>query len=481
MKRSTVFYIIFIALLSGVTGAMAVAAFTGKKEIKYVVQTPTDYEFKNVNYGGQDGSGSSFTPAAEKGVKAVVHVKTVTQRSQNDEQGSILEYFFGYRQYRDPGPQLGSGSGVIISPDGYIVTANHVIDKANTVQITTEDNQEFTAKVVGTDEATDIAVLKIDASGLPFLYFGQSDSLRLGEWVLAIGNPFNLTSTVTAGIVSAKGRENVTPYDRNNNRIESFIQTDAAVNRGNSGGALVNLRGELVGINTSIYTPSGAFAGYSFAVPSSIVEKVVKDLIEFGVVQRAILGISMQNLTSEMAKDYDIKDLNGVYIANVIPGGAAEIAGIKRGDIITHINDVQVKTSSAVQEQINRYRPNEQVKVTVIRDKQTKQFTATLRIRDEQAIAALTNEAIEKSLGATFKEVAPEVRRSLNVRNGIQVTNIKEGLLKNAGVKEEFIITSVNRMAIRNKEELLSALRDLENGALIQGIYPDGTIARYAL
>ena len=484
MKRSTVFYIIFIALLSGLTGAMAVSAFMGKEktEVRYVVQTPIDYEFRNVNYGGQDYGGSSFTPAAEKGVKAVVHVRTMTQRSQNNEQGSLYE-FFGFRQDQNPAPQAGSGSGVIISPDGYIVTANHVIDRATTVQVITEDNHNFTANVIGTDEATDIALLKIEATGLPFLHFGLSDSLRLGEWVLAIGNPFNLTSTVTAGIVSAKGRSNVAPSygRRNNNRVEAFIQTDAAVNRGNSGGALVNLRGELVGINTSIITSSNAFSGYSFAVPSSLVEKVVKDLIEFGVVQRAVLGVTMDNLNSEMAKDYNIKDLNGVYVTGVIPGSAAEISGIKRGDVITHINEVPVRTTSALQEQINRFRPNDKVGVTVVSNGKTKQITATLRIRDDQAIAALNDEAIERLLGATFKDAAPDLRRSLNVRNGIQVTNIKDGLLKDAGIKEGFIITNVNRAPIRNKEELLTALRDLEDGAFIQGIYPDGTRARYAL
>ncbi len=484
MKRSSIFYIVLIALVGGVVGAAAVAVFSGKKEIKYIVQAPTGSQYKSVSYGGQDGGGSSFTPAAEMGVKAVVHVKTITKRSQEDSQNSFLEYFFGYRQYRDPGPQLGSGSGVIISPDGYIVTANHVIDGATEVQVVMEDNREFTSKVIGTDEATDIAVLKIDANELPFLRFGPSDSLRLGEWVLAIGNPFNLTSTVTAGIVSAKGRNNITPvYDRNsaNSRIESFIQTDAAVNRGNSGGALVNLNGELVGINTSIYTPSGAFAGYSFAVPSSIVEKVVKDLMEFGNVRRAVLGITMQAITSDLAKDYGLKEMNGVYIENVVPGGAADQAGIKRGDVLTHINNTPVKTMSAVQEMINKYRPDDKVEVTVIRDGKTKQFTATLRIRDDKAIAALNNDNIEKALGATFKDVSPEVKRKLGVRQGVQITNLKDGAFKAAGVKEGFIITSVNRMPVSSKEELVSALQDWENGALLQGVYPDGNRVLYGI
>ncbi|MDR2802383.1 MAG: trypsin-like peptidase domain-containing protein [Prevotellaceae bacterium] len=306
-----------------------------------------------------------FTYAAENSVEAVVHVASIYPRRQ-ETVTSILEYYFGYRSPEERRPAVGAGSGVILTTDGYIVTNNHVIDKASDIQVTLYDKHKFPAKLIGTDPVTDVAVLKIDTDGLPFLPFGNSDSLRLGEWVLAIGNPYNLNSTITAGIVSAKGRHMLSPDGRF--KIESFIQTDAAVNPGNSGGALVNTRGELVGINTAIASPTGSFSGYSFAVPTAIVQKVVEDIIQHGAVQRAVLGIVMTDITDDIAKKMNLANLDGVFVVNIIAGSAAEKAGIRKEDVITHINGVAVKNTSAVQEQIGRYRPEEQVEIIVERN-----------------------------------------------------------------------------------------------------------------
>jgi Do/DeqQ family serine protease len=316
-----------------------------------------------------------FTYAAEVSVEAVVHVSTIYQRRQ--ESLTLLDYVFGYRTpHYESRPTMGSGSGVILTTDGYIVTNNHVIANANAVQVTLYDKRTFPARVIGTDPATDIAVLKIDAEELPFLTFGNSDSLRLGEWVLAIGNPYNLNSTITAGIVSAKGRN--LPSNDGRFKIESFIQTDAAVNPGNSGGALVNTRGELIGINTAIASPTGSFSGYSFAVPTIIVQKVVEDIIQYGNVQRAMLGVMMIDITDALAKRLNLPHPNGVLITQLVRGGVAEKAGIKAGDVIIRVNGTEVNSASMVQEQISRFRPDQQVEIVVERDGKTKHFNAIL-------------------------------------------------------------------------------------------------------
>jgi Do/DeqQ family serine protease len=308
-----------------------------------------------------------FTYAAENSVEGVVHVRSVYQRKP-DPSMTILEYFFGYRmpQYERQ-PAVGSGSGVILTTDGYIVTNNHVIEKANEIQVTLYDKRTFPASLVGTDPATDIAVLKINTDSLPYIPFGNSDSLRLGEWVLAIGNPYVFNSTITAGIVSAKGRQMMSP-DGRSYKIESFIQTDAAVNPGNSGGALVNTRGEMVGINTAIASPTGTFAGYAFAVPTTIVQKVVEDIIQYGAVQRVVLGITMQDVDDAIAKKRHLKSRDGVLVIHVDPNGEAGKAGITAGDVISHINGTVITNGSALQEQITRYRPGQQLEIVVERD-----------------------------------------------------------------------------------------------------------------
>ena len=306
---------------------------------------------------------ANFSDAAESAVQAVVDVK-VTQRNNYQQGGSLLDLIFGFPQ--TPRDQVGLGSGVIIRPDGYIVTNNHVIAGADVIEVTLENNKVYPAKLVGTDPATDIALIKIDADDLPAIPMGDSDDLRLGEWVLAIGSPYDLRSTITAGIVSAKGRS-MPNYD-GQYRVESFIQTDAAVNPGNSGGALVNAAGELVGINTSIISRTGSYTGYSFAVPVNIVSKVVDDFIEFGEVQRAILGVSIIDVNAELAAQANLTDIDGVYVANVQKDSPAERGGLLQGDVIKEVNLNPVHNSAGLQEQVSRLRPGEKAVVTVLRD-----------------------------------------------------------------------------------------------------------------
>ena len=325
---------------------------------------------------------TDFTTAAQLSVNAVVHVKTTyTAKKQSSVIDPFLEFFFGLPHYQErPQPQQqGFGSGVIISNDGYIVTNNHVIDRADMIQVVLNDKRTYTAQLVGTDPTTDIALLKIEADSLPTITFGDSDMLKVGEWILAVGNPFNLTSTVTAGIVSAKAR-NINILNAAM-KIESFIQTDAAVNPGNSGGALVNTQGRLVGINTAIASETGSYAGSAFAVPTSIVQKVVEDLKQHGTVQRAILGVQIADITDRLAKDRNIHTLAGVYVNSVMELSAAHMAGITEGDIITHVNNSPIKTVAELQEQIGRHRPGDEITITLLRNNTSITLPVTLQNR----------------------------------------------------------------------------------------------------
>lgn len=334
---------------------------------------------------------TNFTDAAAVSTPAVVHVKTSyeinTTQSRQFYGNDIFEWFFGNRQnshQQTKKQSLASGSGVIISNNGYIVTNNHVIENANHIEVTLSNNKKYQATLVGKDKDTDLAVLKIEEIDLPSLPFADSDDVRVGEWVLAVGNPFNLSSTVTAGIVSAKGRSiNILKnYDRNsrtNTAIESFIQTDAAVNPGNSGGALVNTKGDLIGINTAIASPTGAFAGYSFAVPSNLVSKVVNDIIDFGSAQRAYLGVNIANVTNKIAYEFGLENLEGVFIANILKEGAAWNSGLQIGDVIKSVENEKINSASELQEKIAEYRPNETVEIIFIRDKKTKKMNILLK------------------------------------------------------------------------------------------------------
>ncbi len=432
---------------------------------------------------------TDFTVAAELSVHAVVHVKTKTKVEQVYSMDPFLEFFFGNPygrgQQREAPVQEGAGSGVIISPDGFIVTNNHVVGDADEIEVTLNDNRTFTATVVGKDPNTDIALIKIKAEGLPTIPFGNSDELKVGEWVLAVGNPFNLTSTVTAGIVSAKARNiNILNTEM---KIESFIQTDAAVNPGNSGGALVNTRGELVGINTAIASRTGSFTGYSFAVPSSIVSKVVSDIREYGTVQRAVLGVAIQDITNELAKAEGLKTMQGAYVGNVMEGSSAEKAGVKRGDVIVNVNGIKVNTASELQEQIGRYRPGDTIFIEVLRDNTTKRLQVALQNRQGNT-EIISTEAVADILGAKFKEIDQKTASKLGLSYGVQVESVGKGKFQQQGIRENYIILKINGAQIRKAEDIQKALdaamnEEEEEGRVlfIAGVYPNGSVAHYAI
>ncbi|NLA15770.1 MAG: Do family serine endopeptidase [Bacteroidales bacterium] len=421
-----------------------------------------------------------FTFAAETGVQAVVHVKVLKRGQSMQGPQSLLDFFFGYGDSRQPRPQVGAGSGVIVSADGYIITATHVIDDAEEVVVTLDDKRQFEGRVVGKDPATDIALLKIEATGLPFMRYGNSDELRLGQWVLAIGNPYDLRSTITAGIVSAKGRS--LPSYREEFKIEAFIQTDAAVNPGNSGGALVNAKGELVGINTAIATRTGSYDGYSFAVPANMARKVVEDIRKYGVVQRALLGITMQDITGELAKEKKIKDIKGVYIHELTKNGAAEKAGVKEGDVLLKVEGREVNSGTAVQEQINQYSPGDRVKLTLLRGNKEVTVTATLQSQagDTEIIREAEGE-VTHFMGVGLRVADKSLRDKLKIRSGIEVTSIEDGKLKQAGIKKGFVITHLNQKPVSTVQQFVQGVHTSQRGVLIEGKYPDGSVYYYAL
>lgn len=427
-----------------------------------------------------------FTVAAANTIHAVVHVKTEYERKS-----SVYDYFFDFRDFFGerapqrggrPEPIIATGSGVIISPDGYIVTNNHVVTEANRVEVTLNDKRTFEATVVGTDPSTDLAVIKVNATDLPYLLYGNSDDLQIGEWVLAVGNPFNLTSTVTAGIVSAKARNiNILGSpDGSSSSIESFIQTDAAVNRGNSGGALVNTAGQLVGINAAIASGTGYYAGYSFAIPVNIVRKVVTDLREFGTVQRGFLGVSIRDIDSKLALEEKIGALDGVYIADVTEKSAADEAGIKKGDIILNIEGVPVNSTSELLEIVGQHRPGDKIAVAVRRGNNDKSFSVTLRNRSGNTDPVRREVVdVETLLGATLKPVESDLKEELGLDYGMQVVGLRNGKLRNAGVREGFIILKLDGKRIDSMETLLRALENKEGGVLLEGVYPNRTRAYY--
>jgi len=410
-----------------------------------------------------------LTFAAEKSIHAVVHIATQSMRGGGWSSGNpFFDEFFGLRNQQ---PQIaqGYGSGVIISSDGYIITNNHVIEDAQNIKVILNDKREFEAKLIGTDPSTDIALLKVGAKDLPYLIYGNSNDLKLGEWVLAVGNPFNLTSTVTAGIVSARSRNLGINDDRLS--IESFIQTDAAVNPGNSGGALVNQQGNLVGINTAIASQTGSYTGYSFAVPATIVKKVVGDLKEYGEVQRALLGVNIGDVNAEIAKELKLDKVEGVYIGGVPENGAARDAGIKEKDVIIQVDGEPIKTTAELQEKISQYRPGDKVKVVVIRDNEKKQFTVTLRNKHGDTEIVRDNNS---TFGAEFEVVSEKEKEILEIENGIKITKLDNGKLKNSGMKVGFIISHVNKKPIYDVKDFVRETENARGGISIKGIYPNG-------
>ncbi len=415
-----------------------------------------------------------LTFAAENSVHAVVHIATQSVRGGGWSSGNpFFDEFFGLRR-QEPQLATGYGSGVIISDDGYIVTNNHVIENAQKIKVSLNTKQEYDARLIGADPSTDLALVKIEAKNLPYLTYGDSDRLKLGEWVLAVGNPFNLTSTVTAGIVSARARNlgiNTDQYS-----IESFIQTDAAVNPGNSGGALINQQGNLVGINTAIASRTGSYAGYSFAVPVSIVQKVVEDLKEFGEVQRALLGVNILDVTASLAEEKGLGQVEGVYVLAVTENGAAREAGIKEGDVILNVAGEPVNSAAELQEKVSRFRPGEDVKIVIKRKNDKKQFTVTLRNKHGDTQIVRDNVTF---LGARFEPITNEDKNYLKIENGIKITELNNGKLKDAGMNKGFIITHVNKKPVYEVNDFKRETENSRGGILVEGIYPNGELAYF--
>ncbi len=469
-------------------GILAIAAIGGFTSLAIYKQTEKPVLFgqqenvvpvKRVSITGNiETAMFDFTEAAEKTVPAVVHVKT-TYPSQPVSGNFFNPFnFWGAPGYGAPQqPQQSAGSGVIISDDGYIVTNNHVVDNADKVDVTLDDKRTFTAKVIGKDPSTDLALLKVDQTGLPYSKFANSDDIKVGQWVLAVGNPFNLTSTATAGIVSAKGR-NIHILNDQQFPIESFIQTDAAVNPGNSGGALVNLNGDLVGINAAIASNTGSYTGYSFAIPANIVRKVTKDLLEYGKVQRGFIGVTLRDIDQQLAQTKGLKSMQGVYIDGVVSGGAGQAAGIKPGDVVTKVGETTVNSASELQEQIGRFGPGDKVNLTLNRDGSEKNYQIVLRDNSGGERVERANNNVNM-MGAEFGEVTDKEKKQLGISNGVKVAGLQSGKLRSAGIREGFIITSIDNKKINSPDDIESALANKKGGVLIEGVYPNGMRAYY--
>ena len=442
-----------------------------------------------------------LTYAAEKSLPSVVHIlstknsKVQTVEVQSDPFSDFFSDPFGFfgnpnqgnggrqkRSVRTP-KQQGSGSGVIISADGYIVTNNHVVADADELTVTLNDNKEYSARIIGTDKTTDLALIKIEGKNFPAITIAHSENIKVGEWVLAVGNPFNLTNTVTAGIVSAKGRS---LYQ---NGVESFIQTDAAINPGNSGGALVNTRGELIGINAMLYSQTGSFSGYGFAIPTSIMNKVVDDLKKYGTVQRAVIGIQGSDVKNyvdaqkDQGKDVDLGTMEGIYVAKVIEESAAEEAGLKEGDVITAIDGKEVNKMADLQECLAKKRPGDKVSISYLRDK--KKATKTVTLKNEQGNTQVVKKADLDVLGGNFRAITDTQKQQFNIGYGLEVIKVNAGKLKNAGITKGFIIQRVNDSAIKTIDDLQNVVKEASTSKdpvlYIQGVYPTGKKAYFAV
>lgn len=447
---------------------------------------------------------TDFTNAAESTINGVVSIKSFATAQPRQSYGAspfsdpLFDFFFGSPRQQQPrnrqgqgnsqGQEMprGLGSGVILTDDGYIVTNNHVIEGADRLEVTLNDNSTYNARVIGTDPVTDVALIKIPAENLHVIPVGDSDALRVGEWVLAVGNPFGFTSTVTTGIVSAKAR-GMGGMGRNGQMgIESYIQTDAAVNPGNSGGALVNTRGELVGINTAIYSETGSYVGYSFAIPTAIVSKVVNDLREYGAVQRAVLGISTRELTPQFAKEKGITAVNdGCYIAEVSDRSAAMEAGLKEGDVLTGINGVPVHNFAQLQGEMSKYSPGDKITIEYVRD--NRKHKAQVTFRNSQGETTITKAQDFSALGCALKEVSAEKAREMQIGGGVEVTGLTAGKFRDAGIKEGFVILDINNGRVRTPEDVEQIYDAIMKGSdadkvmFITGLYPTGRKVYYAV
>lgn len=491
-KRQFLIGIIFASIFGGMVAVGGFVLFMPEQEVKIIQAEPQPVRLSNNLEFDTSKSivpeGMNFVAAAKVTTPGVVHISSTFDQTSSRQSSPFDDYFREFFDQRGQAqPQMGTGSGVIISEDGYIVTNNHVIENASEIEVQLNNNSTYKAEVIGTHPNTDLALIKIEADDLPVVKIGNSDDVQIGEWVLAVGNPFDFRSTVTAGIVSAKGRNidilarrRTTPL---NYTIESFIQTDAAVNPGNSGGALVNLRGELVGVNTAIATPTGTYAGYSFAVPANLVRKVVDDLKEFGVVQRGVLGVSIGDVDADVAEDENLDVLEGVLIRDfAIDGSGAKEAGMKVGDVIIAVDGKDVKKTSELQEKIGLRSPGDQVDITFIRDGRERTVAVTLTNRSGN-MKVVTKESLSSTsiAGATFEDLSKDELEEFELEGGAKIVDLNDGRWKDAGIKEGFVVTKLDKRPVRNVEELSAYLRRAEGSALIEGYYQPGDKVIYGI
>lgn len=438
-------------------------------------------------FADESHPGFDFVKVAEVSTPAVVHIKSyfdgsaAQRNSEGGGRGGQIDPFEFFRDHGfdfeiPRGPGMAAGSGVIITQDGYIVTNNHVIDNASKIEVTLNDKRTFVAELIGTDKTTDLALLKIDEQNLHFMSFGNSDEAKVGEWVVAVGNPMNLNSTVTAGIISAKGRSiDLLRREDNQYAIENFIQTDAAINPGNSGGALVNTKGQLIGINTAIASQTGSYTGYGFAVPVNLVKKVMDDLLKFGKVQRAVLGVAIQEITQEVADREGLGSLNGVLVQDVTAGGAAEKAGIKKGDVIQKVNGQEVNSVSSLQEEIGKFRPGDKVNVSLMRKGEAKELSVSLKGLDGKESTSLADRSEANTVqGATFGTLSKEEKDKLGIKNGVKVLSVGAGPFKGK-LQPGFVITKIDKQAVFSVQNAKALLERAEGAILIEGKNSDGT------
>ncbi|HUX96912.1 MAG TPA: Do family serine endopeptidase [Bacteroidales bacterium] len=478
--KAKYFFGSFIMAVLGATITLLVYTRYIEKDAQVISHDSSSVDVQNArailtSFQMQEGQ-VDFTYAAEQTVHAVVHVHTKKMMG-GYAQNPIMEWFYGDRYSSKPREVSGYGSGVIISADGYIITNNHVIDDADEVEVKLNDNRTFQAKVVGKDPSTDIALLKVQVDNLPYVKYGDSEQLKLGEWVLAVGNPFNLTSTVTAGIVSAKGRSlNLLEGDY---RIESFIQTDAALNMGNSGGALVNTKGLLVGITSAILSPSGAYAGNSFAIPITIVRKVVDDLREYGEVQRAIIGVNIRDINSDDADKYNLDKVKGIMITGTVENGSAREAGLKANDIIIGFDEMPVNTTAELQEQVGKHRPGDKAKVTYIRNGKESTVNVILKnvAGDTNVVTAQTGTDIV--FGARLSGLSSSDKQSFDVDYGVKVTEVNDGKFRDLGIRKGYIILNVNGKKVYSPGDVRKFSNNESALKSIGGVQSDGTIFSY--
>jgi serine protease Do len=494
MNFKTVATMVAISATTAIVSVWGVSKFTAYQQAG--IQDPSKLPFNYVGFNNNNTPGVAvdFTPAATTAVPAVVHIKTKTKERQLSGGGSggsrgrnPFSDFFGedFGDFFGGGPrvmpeQRASGSGVIITEDGYIVTNNHVIDGSDEINVTLGNKKSYKATLIGADPSTDIAVIKIEAKGLPYLIYGNSDDAKLGQWVLAIGYPLSLDATVTAGIISAKSRSIDINRKQSDRPVESFIQTDAAVNPGNSGGALVNTTGELIGINSAIASPTGSYAGYSYAIPVNIVKKIVTDIVKFGTVQRAFIGINFlpENVTDEQKLAYEkefgisIKEGEGVFVTDVPANGAAAIAGIKKYDIITKIDGIKITSGPELQEQVAKRKPGDKVAITYKRS--GKENTVTLTLKNKVGNTDIVkNTSIIEKLGGTFENLDKKIATANEVEGGVVVKKVGEGLLKKSRMQDGFVIISVNGSEVKSLEELKEILAKIKSGVVrLEGFYP---------